>query len=61
MKNLIENLLRHALADLPEDLVPAAAVFWWRARSWSRRRVAIAEAWARGGATFGQQLAEKRD
>jgi len=25
LKTLIENLLRHALADLPEDLVPAAA------------------------------------
>jgi len=39
----------------------AAAVFWWRARSWSKRRVGTAEAWARGGRTFGQQLAEKRD
>jgi hypothetical protein len=38
-----------------------AGVFWWRARSWSKHRVAIAEAWARGGMTFGQQLAEKRD
>ena len=37
-----------------------AAVFWWRARSWSRQRVATAEAWARGGVTFGQHLAEKR-
>ena len=39
----------------------AAAVFWWRARSWSRQRVAIAEAWARGGPTLGQQLAQKQD
>jgi hypothetical protein len=39
----------------------AAAVFWWRARSWSKQRVAIAEAWARGGTTLGQQLAQKRD
>jgi hypothetical protein len=39
----------------------AAAVFWWRARTWSKQRVAIAEAWARGGPTFGQQLAQKRD
>src|SRR5438270_11993941 len=37
-----------------------AAVFWWRARSWSRQRVATAEAWARGGVTFGEHLAEKR-
>jgi hypothetical protein len=39
----------------------AAAVFWWRARSWSKQRVAIAEAWARGGPTFGQHLAQKQD
>jgi hypothetical protein len=39
----------------------AATVFWWRARSWSRQRIQIAEAWARGGTTFGQQLAQKRD
>src|SRR5712691_2416418 len=38
-----------------------AAVFWWRARSWSKERIRTAEAWARGGATLGQQLAEKRD
>ena len=38
-----------------------AAVFWWRARSWSKQRVATAEAWALGGATFGQQLAQERD
>lgn len=39
----------------------AAAVFWWRARSWSRQRIAIAEAWAQRGTTFGQQLTQKRD
>ena len=39
----------------------AAVVFWWRARSWSRHRVETAEAWARGGPTLGQQLAQKRD
>jgi hypothetical protein len=38
-----------------------ATVFWWRARSWSRQRVMTAEAWARDGITFGQQLAQKRD
>jgi hypothetical protein len=38
-----------------------ATVFWWRARSWSRQRVMTAEAWARGGMTFAQQLAQKRD
>jgi hypothetical protein len=39
----------------------AATVFWWRARSWSRQRVETTEAWARGGTTLGQQLAQKRD
>ena len=39
----------------------AAAVFWSRARSWSKRRVQTAEAWARGGQTLGQQVAQKQD
>jgi hypothetical protein len=39
----------------------AATVFWWRARSWSKERVRTAEAWARGGPSLGQQLAQKRD
>jgi hypothetical protein len=39
----------------------AAAVFWWRARSWSKQRVETLEAWARGGTTLGQQLAQKHD
>jgi hypothetical protein len=39
----------------------AAVVFWWRARSWSKQRVETAEAWARGGPTLGQQLAQRRD
>jgi len=39
----------------------AAGVFWSRARSWSRQRVALAEAWARGGPTFGEKLAQERD
>ncbi len=39
----------------------AAGVFWSRARTWSKQRVAVAEAWARGGTTFGQHLAERRD
>jgi hypothetical protein len=37
----------------------AAAVFWWRARAWSRSRVETLDAWARGGQTFGQQLTQK--
>lgn len=38
----------------------AAVVFWWRARSWSKERVEMLNAWARTGTTFGQQLAQKR-
>jgi hypothetical protein len=39
----------------------AAGVFWSRARSWSKQRVAVAEAWGRGGTTFGEKLAQERD
>jgi hypothetical protein len=39
----------------------AATVFWWRARSWSKHRVETLEAWARGGTTLGQQLAQKQE
>lgn len=38
----------------------SATVFWWRARSWSKERIEMLNAWARGGTTFGQQLAQKR-
>ena len=55
--------------DLQPIVLPTAClvslatttVFWWRARSWSRHRVAIAEAWARRGTTLGQELAQQRD
>ena len=39
----------------------AAAVFWWRARSWTKKRIAMAVAWSHRGTTFGQELAPKRD
>jgi hypothetical protein len=39
----------------------AAAVFWWRARSWTKKRIAMAVAWSRRGTTLGQELAQKRD
>ncbi|HEY8824983.1 MAG TPA: hypothetical protein VIP07_08865 [Candidatus Limnocylindria bacterium] len=39
----------------------AAGIFWWRARSWTKQRVAMAEAWARRGTTLGEQLAQKRN
>jgi hypothetical protein len=38
-----------------------AAVFWWRARSWSKQRIAMAVAWSRRGTTLGQELTGKRD
>ena len=55
--------------DLQPIVLPTAClvslatttVFWWRARSWSRHRVAIAEAWALRGTTLGQELAQQRD
>jgi len=37
-----------------------AAVFWWRARVWTKKRIAQAVAWSRRGTTFGEALAEKR-
>ena len=38
-----------------------AAVFWWRARSWTKRRIAQAVAWSRRGTTLGQELTGRRD
>jgi hypothetical protein len=38
-----------------------AAVFWWRARSWTKNRIAMAVAWSRRGTTFGEALAEERN
>ena len=38
----------------------SAAVFWWRARSWTKERVAMLNAWAGGGTSFGERLASKR-
>lgn len=36
-----------------------AAVFWWRARSWTRSRVEMLDLWAGGGTAFGERLAAK--
>lgn len=38
----------------------AATVFWWRARSWSRKRVQSLSQWAGGGSAFGERLAKSR-
>lgn len=38
----------------------AAAVFWWRARGWSRQRVESLSQWAAGGSAFGERLAKTR-
>lgn len=38
----------------------AAAVFWWRARGWSKQRVEMLDLWAGGGTAFGESLARKR-
>lgn len=37
-----------------------AAVFWWRARQWTRNRVLMLNLWAGGGSTAGEHLAESR-
>ncbi|HEY7624549.1 MAG TPA: hypothetical protein VIA63_05945 [Candidatus Limnocylindria bacterium] len=69
---LLASIVARQLAlwwDLQSVVLPTAclvslataAVFWWRARAWSRRRVNMLEAWSRGGPTFGQQLAEKQE
>jgi len=54
--------------DLQEVVLPGACliglstavVFWWRARSWTRERVAMLNAWAGGGTSYGERLASKR-
>ncbi len=38
----------------------SAAVFWWRARAWSKKRVQSIEQWAGGGSAFGERLAKSR-
>src|SRR5439155_1579872 len=37
-----------------------ATVFWWRARSWTRERVEMLNAWAGGGTSYGERLRSKR-
>ena len=54
--------------DLQEIILPgacfialaASTAFWWRARSWSRARVAALNLWAGGGTAFGERLAKTR-
>ncbi len=38
----------------------AAAVFWWRARAWTRSRMEMVDLWAGGGTAFGEHLAKTR-
>ena len=38
----------------------ASAVFWWRARSWTRQRVEMLNLWAQGGTAYGERLAKSR-
>jgi hypothetical protein len=38
----------------------AAAVFWWRARQWTRSRVQMLNLWAGGGSTASEHIAEAR-
>ncbi len=54
--------------DLQEIVLPGAClvslttagVFWWRARAWSKERVAMLDAWAGGGTSYGERLAKNR-
>ncbi|HUG05884.1 MAG TPA: hypothetical protein VMQ78_05055 [Candidatus Limnocylindria bacterium] len=38
----------------------AAAVFWWRARSWSNQRVEMLNLWAKGGIEYGERVTRSR-
>jgi len=38
----------------------AAAVFWWRARQWTRNRVEMLNLWAGGGAAANDHIAKAR-
>ena len=38
----------------------ASAVFWWRARSWTKQRVDMLNLWAQGGTAYGERLAKSR-
>ena len=38
----------------------AAAVFWWRARQWTRSRVQMLNLWAGGGPPVNEHIAEAR-
>ena len=38
----------------------AAAVFWWRARQWTRSRVQMLNLWAGGGSTASEHVAKAR-
>jgi hypothetical protein len=54
--------------DLQDVILPgacvialsAAAVFWWRARAWTKARVEMLDLWAGGGTAFGERLAKSR-
>lgn len=37
-----------------------AGTFWWRARSWTKQRVASLTLWAGGGSAYGERLARNR-
>ena len=38
----------------------ASAVFWWRARSWTKQRVEMLNLWDQGGIAYGERLAKSR-
>ncbi len=38
----------------------ASAVFWWRARQWTKQRIDMLNLWAQGGTAYGERLAKSR-
>lgn len=40
--------------------VATSAVFWWRARAWTRKRIKSLDQWANTGSAFGERLARSR-
>lgn len=54
--------------DLQQVILPgaclislsSAAIFWWRARSWSKARIEMLDLWAQGGTSYGERLAKSR-
>jgi membrane protein implicated in regulation of membrane protease activity len=38
----------------------ASAVFWWRARSWNKRKIDTLDLWTQSGTAYGERLVRSR-